>query len=243
MAGSRRSKTPKGERTPTLASLLPMDQARLIVIHDAWSGMSPDSPTLTLAELKRTPLGRIRGVAWEFRRGTPEHAWDLKIDLEAASTFFRLLADAPIVTTPYAPRIDHTDDFPDISIAVQVGPGPSGDGMVLLYSSSQGEFHAPWSVSVRGQSFTSPGEEIGRALAMVRALLRGEDADVDPKAYGHQLAKAAANQRRGKRRPGEVMSRKEAMDLGGEELGPILHRLVNSKDGAPKPRAARKKRR
>lgn len=95
-----------------------MDQARLIVIHDAWSGMSPDSPTLPLAELKRTPAGRIRGIAWDFRRGTPQHAWDLKIDLKAASKFFRLLADAPIVTTPYSPLIDHTDDFPDISIAV-----------------------------------------------------------------------------------------------------------------------------
>ncbi len=80
--------------------------------------MSPDSPTLPLAELKRTPAGRIRGIAWDFRRGTPQHAWDLKIDLKAASKFFRLLADAPIVTTPYSPLIDHTDDFPDISIAV-----------------------------------------------------------------------------------------------------------------------------
>ena len=75
----------------------------------------------------------------------------------------------------------------------------------------------------------------------MRTLLRADDAGVSPKAYAHNLAKATADKYRGKRRPGEVMSRAEAMDLGGEEMGPLLHRLANAGGKAVKPRAARTK--
>jgi hypothetical protein len=47
--------------------------------------------------------------------------------------------------------------------------------MIVLYTTSQGDFHAPWAVSVGGKIYQSNGEDIGRALrGLDRPLQRRE---------------------------------------------------------------------
>jgi hypothetical protein len=79
-----------------------------------------------------------------------------------------------VVPGPYQPFWDHTDDFPHIEIAFHVdvrGVLKKG-GTGLLFTESQGEFHAPWGAFVAGHLLTIPGDEIGRALAALRAPLK-----------------------------------------------------------------------
>lgn len=52
----------------------------------------------------------------------------------------------PWVPGPYAPMLDHTDDYPHIESALHVGVHDIGksSGLALLFTESQGELHAPW---------------------------------------------------------------------------------------------------
>jgi len=45
-------------------------------------------------------------------------------------------------------------------------------GVALLFTESQGEFHAPWGACVGGQMFSLPGEEVGKALSTLRGPLK-----------------------------------------------------------------------
>jgi hypothetical protein len=44
-------------------------------------------------------------------------------------------------------------------------------GIALLFTESQGEFHAPWGACIGGQMLSLPGEGIGKALAALRGPL------------------------------------------------------------------------
>jgi hypothetical protein len=74
----------------------------------------------------------------------------------------------------YKPVQDHTDDYPQIEIAIQVGARHvgQGSGIALLFTESQGEFHEPWGLCIGGRTFTIPDSEIGRALATLRQPLK-----------------------------------------------------------------------
>jgi hypothetical protein len=242
----KRAHTRKAPKEPVVSqavgTLIGLDAARLVVVHDTWFGMHPDAPFAASYELRRNERGALVGEVRQFKRGRFERSQEIALSAAATTKFLRLLADAEVLPGPYAPFIGHTDDFPSIQVAVHVGPEAHPDGIVLVYSSSQGEFHAPWSVSVRGESFTSPGDEIGRALAMVRDLVRDAPDDAELKAHARHLVDRMDEEFRPTRKPGEVMSRKEAVAWGGEELGPMIYRLANSKSGGrKKPSGTRKK--
>lgn len=233
--GQQRRRTKAGMEPAAADSLgarLDLDAARLVVIHDVWSGMNDDAPFASSFELRRDEPGALVGTVRVFRRGRFDRTQEIMLNASAATKFLRRLADAPLRPGPYTPFMDHTDDFPSIEIAVHVGPEARANGLVLLHSSSQGDFHAPWSIAIRGELFTSPGEEIGRALAMVRELVRDERGAGTEETVGQRMAKAMADEFRASLKPGEVMSRQEALAYGGEEMGPLIYRLANSERGS-----------
>jgi hypothetical protein len=238
---------PSTEQAPSvfLKDLIDIQATRLLVIHDAWSGYSEDSPLAMEYELLRTKSGGFAGTVRKFKRGQLVESKNVEWPCGTALLILHDLAWAEVVRGPYTPFIDHTDDFPSISIAVHVGPEGRG-GLALLYSSSQGEGHAPWSLSLRGESYTSPGDDIGRALESIPECHVRDGNPPDEAtlaAHARRLVDLMDAQYRETRKPGEVMSRKEALDWGGEELGPLIYRLANSEGGDAKSRDDQKKKR
>lgn len=152
----------------TLGTLLDVEAANLVVVHDTWGGEGV--PLATSYELRRDEAGEFAGAARRFEHDTVERLDEIRMSATVARKFLRLLAGAVLAPGPYVPFMEHTDDFPNIEVAVHVGPAARRDGIALLFSSSQGQFYAPWCATVRGETFTLPGNDIGRALRLVRKL-------------------------------------------------------------------------
>ena len=94
--------------------------------------------------------------------------------------FLAMLADAPVVDGPYRPRIDHSDDYPHLSMTI----GTGGDRVVFL-SESQGADHVPWAVQIEGREYVIPSDAPARALDVVRAYLSRASTSVEPGAVEH----------------------------------------------------------
>lgn len=139
--------------------------ARMLLVHDTWSGMREDSPLVTTYELWRDSGRALTGTVRHSSGGRSRYSCEIALGRATTTRLLRMLQAAPLAPGPYQPFIDHTDDFPRVEIVLVLEQGPV---TVLLTSSSQGEFHAPWSVALNGNASTSPGSEIGRALAMLR---------------------------------------------------------------------------
>jgi hypothetical protein len=60
----------------------------------------------------------------------------------------------------YTPLQNCTDDYPNIELALVMK-----SSVALLFTKSQGEFHAPWGACVDGEVYIAAGEEIGRTLS------------------------------------------------------------------------------
>jgi hypothetical protein len=120
-----------------------------VEISDGWSGLGPSSSS---HHVLRRVKDRVSGV-----KGLP------KVTFES---FLRTLSEAPILRGKYAPRIEHTDDYPSISIRVR-----TREGEFLFHSESQGAAHVPWAVEVKGTTYVIPSDAPARALAMLAPFL------------------------------------------------------------------------
>lgn len=158
----------------TLGDLLDIDAARLVVIHDAWTGYNEHSPILAAYELRRGERGGLSGEGRLSTRLAGERVVEVAIAAAAAKKFLGAIAGARIASAPPEPHQKSTDDYPRISIALHVGVEKLGrpGGIALLFTESQGEFHAPWSAAIGGRMWTMPGEEIGRALVALKRPLK-----------------------------------------------------------------------
>lgn len=143
------------------------------MLHDEWVGYNHHSPIAALYELRRGARGGLAGKGGLSSSVAGERVVDVAIPAGAAARFLDAVASAAIAEGPYTPRQEWTDAYPHIELALHVGVGPIGrsGGIALLFTESQGEFHAPWGACVGGRLWTLPGEDVGRALAALRAPL------------------------------------------------------------------------
>ena len=150
-----------------LASLVDVLAARVLIVDDTWSGMSPLAPISARFDLARRGDGGFVGTGrFSIQRAKPVSR-AMRVAAADASAFLAALASAELEEGPYSPRIDHTDDFPFLAVALVLPERRDRDDIVetvTLASESQGEFHAPWSVRVGGGSYTAAEETIGRAV-------------------------------------------------------------------------------
>jgi len=153
----------------TLDGTLDVRDTRLVVIHDTWSGLSPSAPIAALYDLRRDPRGALLGEGRLSTAVAGERTVDVAISPSSAKRFLDTIARAECKTGPYEPLEDHTDDYPYIEVAMACGSG----GLALLFTKSQGKYHAPWGACIGGELFTLPGEAIGRALQALRRPLHG----------------------------------------------------------------------
>jgi hypothetical protein len=158
----------------TLGDALDVRRARLVIIHDAWVGYNSHSPVAAVYELRRGMRGGLFGDGRLSTAIAGERVVDVKVPSAAATRFLTAVASARLVPDPYVAMQDHTDDYPHIEIALYVDVRAIGEssGLALLFTESQGEFHAPWGACLGGKMFSLPGEEIGKAVATLRTPLK-----------------------------------------------------------------------
>lgn len=90
----------------------------------------------------------------------------VQLAAKAAEALLHSVSDASVVRGAYVPRIEWTDDMPDIELVIDTGAR-----FLFLFSKSQGEHHAPWGACIDGELFTLPGDGVGRAIAAIRKLV------------------------------------------------------------------------
>jgi hypothetical protein len=168
----------KSEMTTAVGSVLDVREARLVVLHDVWSGYSHRSPITAVYELRRTARG---GLAGEGRLSTGQNEpKTVRVAMKSATAkaFLGVIASAPLAPAGAhaGPEILVTDSYPHVEIALHVGPsGHDKAGFALLHTRSQSEFGAPWSAFIDGVAYAIVGDEIGRALqSLDRTLKRVE---------------------------------------------------------------------
>jgi hypothetical protein len=153
-----------------LGDALDVRRARLVVIHDEWVGFNAHSPVAAIYELRRGTRGGLFGEGRLSTAIAGKRVVDVNVPSAAATQFLTAVASARVVPGPYLALLNHTDDYPHIEIVLDVDVRENGDsgGLALLFTESQGEFHAPWGACLGGKMFSLPGEEIGKALAALR---------------------------------------------------------------------------
>lgn len=158
----------------TFGDLLDVRRSDLVIIHDAWVGCSPHAPVAAVYQLRRGARGGLAGTGRFSTAIAGERVIDVGVPSAAATRFLAAIAGAQVTPGPYAAIQVHTDDYPRIEIALHVSVRDFGDtsGIGLLFTESQGEFHAPWGACVGGKLFTVPGDEVGIALAALRSPLK-----------------------------------------------------------------------
>jgi hypothetical protein len=161
------------EATP-LGEVINVREARLVVIHDVWTGYSAVSPIAAIYELHRGPRGTLNGEGTVSTGGVKPKRTPVGMRAATATAFLEAIATCRVSPGDYQPFQDHTDDYSHIEVALHVGPaGWEKGGIVVLYTESQGEFYAPWGAFIGGRSYVVEGEGVGRALrALDRPLKR-----------------------------------------------------------------------
>ena len=159
----------------TLGDVVDVRRAIAVLIHDAWVGYNHHSPIARAYDLRRGPRGGFSGDGRLSTAVAGERVVPVAIGAAATAALLDRLAAASIVEGAYVPFQDHTDDYPHLEVAMHV---PATDdlrrqhGIALLFSESQGEFHAPWGACIDGKMWTLPGDEVGRALDALRGPLK-----------------------------------------------------------------------
>lgn len=143
-------------------------QARSIRIEDDWTGLSLVAPIVAHYDLHRRNGGFSGKANFSVAGYRQERTAvkDISIPEDVALAFLKLLSESPTEYGYYEPRIEHTDDYPSISIQI----GLEND-IVEFYTGSQGETHVPWAVKVRGSPYVINSDLPAQALALLEPYL------------------------------------------------------------------------
>lgn len=139
--------------------------ASRLELRDYWHGLSPVAPKIMYVMLARESDGSFGGTA-ELSVGEQlRRKESLKVTLPqaVAKRILSTLARAPATPGEYTPWIEHTDDYPDVEIHVEV---PAGT--ITFHSRSQGKDHTPWGLRVSGVEHTVTSPLPARALRLLR---------------------------------------------------------------------------
>jgi hypothetical protein len=156
---------------PLVQALARIPSARSVKIRDDWAGLSPAAPILAHYLLDRTADG-LAGTA-EFAvgesRGAPiTTTVTIGIPEDVVKDFLAKVAAAPLKEGTYTPKIEHTDDYPNISVTIDV----SGD-VLSFYTQSQGMDHTPWAATINNKEYVIETAEIAEALRLLTPYLEG----------------------------------------------------------------------
>ncbi len=171
------------EANALTAILGQFSDADKIAIADNWNGYSSRAPLITNYSLTRSIEGFIGSARFSAggHRGQAHTANEsIIIPKAVAQSFLSELSKTTPKPGKYTPDISHTDDYPSLSIEVELGKQS-----VRFYSQSQGFDNVPWGADIMGKSYTISTGQPGQALAILQPYLRKDvlsrlEADILP---------------------------------------------------------------
>ncbi|HEX8905735.1 MAG TPA: hypothetical protein VF771_12870, partial [Longimicrobiaceae bacterium] len=166
--GSAPNQAERGDRAPA-----PFEP-RTIEIVDYWEGLEPQGPIEAVYHLERQGESHTfsgTGTLTQARRRT-SGPLPVTIPDSAVEAFLRALAAAPRAPGEYVPRIEHTDDYPHLTIRLR-----SDTSVVEFYSESQGQERRPWRVTVGGRRYVSDSAAPAQAMRHIQPYLRRAELD------------------------------------------------------------------
>jgi hypothetical protein len=127
----------------------------MVEIQNDWNGYSDITPILRHYKLRRPNqelLGNAHFAVGGYGAANIHQQTTKKVKIPAGVTqnFLATLAKTPIKLGKYKPLINHSDDYPSITIRVKL------KGKEVTFSSqSQGKDHIPWKVAISSPDRTT----------------------------------------------------------------------------------------
>jgi hypothetical protein len=156
-------------------------EPRTIEIVDYWTGLG-DGPVEFTWRLGRQGAAThaFAGVG-TLARGSGRTSGPLTVTIpdSAMRAFLRGLAAAPRRQGAYKPRIEHTDDYPELTIRLHTRAG-----ITEFFSASQGPARRPWRVTIDARNYVSDSAAPAEALKHLLPFLQRTELE-------HGLAESA----------------------------------------------------
>lgn len=154
-------------RAPFDAALTALSTATAIRVTEGWMGLVPAGmgPIAHHYELSATDSGFVVHLvcrAGEHERVEP----DQTIPRESLTPILAQLTSVEPAAGTYTPRIEHTDDYPNLSIELD-----SPSGTLAFMSRSQGGDADPWQIALGSDTAIVASPIPGQALHAFGALV------------------------------------------------------------------------
>jgi len=167
-AAACRPSEPRGAGVAERMAASPFEP-RTVEIVDYWMGLV-DGPIEFTWRLGRQDAAThaFSGVGTLARsHGRTSGPLPVTIPDSAMLAFLRELAAAPRKPGEYTPRIEHTDDYPELTIRLH-----TRGGITEFFSASQGDARRPWRVTIDGRRYVSDSAAPAEALKHILPFLR-----------------------------------------------------------------------
>jgi len=166
------------------SNLTQLAKVQSIEIHDDWMGLSEYGPVGRYYSMK--PEGdQFTGKAVFSLGGGPllkTKEEPISVPKATVQDFLNLLAQSQLDKGEYKPNIEHTDDYPSVTIDVQF----AGDKL-SFFSKSQGEWAVPWGVSLGGESYVSRSKSPAMAMKLLQPFFKHESMEKLMEEYRAQM--------------------------------------------------------
>jgi len=172
LAAACRPSEPREAGSVQRAAASPFEP-RTVEIVDYWMGLEPRGPIELTWRLGRqgATTHTFTGVGTLARgHGLTSGPLTVTIPDSAMTAFLRGLAAAPRTPGEYTPRIEHTDDYPELTIRMHTQAG-----ITEFYSASQGDERRPWRVTIDGRRYVSDSPAPAEALKHLLPYLRRDE--------------------------------------------------------------------
>ena len=165
----------------------PSLEPRTVVIRDYWMGLEPQGPIDFTWRLERQGETHAYAGTGTLLRAHGKTSGPLPVTIpdNAMLAFLRGLAAAPRTPGEYTPSIQHTDDYPELTIRLH-----TATSLTEFFSASQGEDRVPWRVHVNGGRYVSDSPAPAQALKHLIPFLRRDELE-------RRLAESDSTSRRG----------------------------------------------
>lgn len=139
-----------------------------VTIVDSWTGLSPLAPIEASYHLTASADGLVGLAAFSVAgyRDPITATAAISVPVLVFEEALAELAGTPLEEGPYKPLINHTDDYPTISMTFMA----SGQA-IQFYTQSQGPDHIPWKVVIDGQEFVTYADNPSRAMQILEPYL------------------------------------------------------------------------
>jgi hypothetical protein len=146
---------------------LDLSSVQSVTIADSWVGLLPLSPFLSFYDLTEEDGAWVGTGLIEVGRPKLSREEAISIPAEAVQKFVDILEMATLVEGEYDPPLEHTDDYPVITLIFQTDAGE-----IRVSTWAQGEGHVPWKAEIDGTEYIIDSDIPWQALGDIMPYLK-----------------------------------------------------------------------